>query len=943
MSETGFALSSRGRRFLSVLLGLLAVVPAARGEMELVFREMFATTGQLDETNPGTNFSEVQRTLLQRAGGPRLAGTAAASAVLRPENPSPHGSVRLPGVGNRLFVCGWFFFKTLQAHSGRVLSVNTDILEPGPCLTVENGLIGGGIGNGARTVLPESVTNRWIFLGIAVSRDTGRDGSVRYYYKFPGQPMQSWGGFDNGNIGLPEVGGARFGVDTTNSAIRCRLGAPAAYRFGNADFSDVIYPPDLLEPETGLTWYCNPATGNDHHDGTAPDRAWASLAKLNEESRHAGLLSAETVAEGDTLIIDTSGAPLDALGEPWIIQTSGLSVRAAPGNEWIRVKSHRSLDPVAWEPSGIANVYSTTDTQADIVVWEDDKFLHHPTGPNLAAVSAFLSATPGSFWTDGVRLYLHPFGSTDPRSDGKRYERSHLMNEGAAVMLKAPNLSIEDLHVGKTCLSRSYDGDSIGAYCVGNDGPMGRTRISHCYLYYGSKHNIGLVQGGPGDDVLVEDVQCEQGSPYGGPGGQTVFVSFNHQPLPLGIIHRYHRCKTIANAGLIGSSQGEMSSLFPVFYAHNSGGPAQFALFEFIDCDFGTGPVFGAAVEQVRMEGCTFGDFSFGADAVIDRCRIHGPVSGPPGYDLTIRNSILKRSGMLTATTVAGPLVVEGCHLDGSGITSIQGGVPQAAFFTRSGPMDVVFRNNAVVLPDSAVGANVFSLLKHTDGLHFAGNAYRLGGNQLVYQYDTGSGVQTPTLSQWQALGKDVGSFPLPGLVLTETPPGLGSPLLDAGVELTGTGDFTRPSLLRRNDIGAFEGPPTRFDEWQYLHFSEAERLAEETGGPGGSLVDDGVPNLMKYALGLPARDHAPAGLFQFSSSSAANAFFAFTRSRLPRDLLWGLERSTDLQVWTEVSNPAFPVQATNGTTESIRVNLPPGSGTRFFRVKVRTTAPAAP
>jgi hypothetical protein len=905
--------------------------------MELVFREMFATAGQLDEANPGTNFTVVQRTLLQRAGGPRLAGTAAASAVLRPENPSPHGTVQLPGVGDRLFVCGWFFFKTLQDHGARILTINSNFVEPAPCLTVENGLITGGTAYGDRTVLPESVANRWIFLGVAVSRDAPFQGSIRCYYKFPGQPMQSWGGFDDGNIGLPEVGGARFGVETSNSAIHCRLGAPAAYRFENADFSDIVYPPDLIEPETGLTWYCNPATGNDQHDGTAPDRAWASLAKLNEESRHAGMLSAETVEEGDTLIVDTSGAPLDGEGESWIIQTSGLSVQAAPGNEWIRVKSHRSLDPAGWEPSGISNVYSTTDTQADIVLWEDDKFLHHPTGPNLAAVSAFLSATPGSFWTDGVRLYLHPFGGTDPRSDGKRYERSRVMSEGAAVGLAAPNLSIEDLHVGKTCLSRSYDGDSIGAYCLGNDGPMGRTRISHCYLYYGSKHNFGLTTGGPGDDVLVEDVQCEQGSPYGGPGGQTVFVSFNHQALPLGIIHRYHRCKTIANAGLIGSSQGEMTPLFPVFYAHNIGGPAQFALFEFIDCDFGTGPVFGSAVEQVRMEGCTFGDFSFAADAEIERCRIQGPVSGSPGYRLSIRNSLLKRSGMLTATSVAGELVVEGCHLDGSGITSIQGGVPQAAFFTRSGPMAVVFRNNAVVLPDAALGANVFSLLQHTDGLDFASNAYRLGGNRLVYQYDTGSGVQTPTFSQWQALGKDAGSFQLPGLVLTETPPGLGSPLLNAGVELTSSGDFTRPSLLRRNDIGAFEGPPTRFDEWQYLHFDEAERLAEASGGPGGSLFEDGVPNLMKYALGLPARDHARAGLFPFSSPGAAVSFLEFTRSRLPGDLEWGLERSTDLHVWEEVIDPSFQVQTTGGLTESLRVNLPSGTGTRFFRVKVRT------
>ena len=43
---------------------------------------------------------------------------------------------------------------------------------------------------------------------------------------------------------------------------------------------------------------------------------------------------------------------------------------------------------------------------------------------DFAAVKDQLSATPGSFWTDGTTLYVHPFASTDPRTDGKRYERS---------------------------------------------------------------------------------------------------------------------------------------------------------------------------------------------------------------------------------------------------------------------------------------------------------------------------------------------------------------------------------------------------------------------------------------------------------------------------------------------------------------------------------------
>ncbi len=911
--------------------------------MELIFREMFATTGQLNQANPGSNFSQVQETFFQRAGGPRLEGLPAASADIREFIPAPLASASFPTAGNRVFLGAWFFIKRLQDHPARILAVTNSIINPGPSISVENKQIGAGIAYREQTILNENVFNRWVFLGIAVIQGPSRTGSVRYYYKFPGEPMQVFGSLDNADIGMGDIGGALIGVETNNSGIRCRIGAPSAYRFESNDFSDITYPSDLIEPETGLTWYCNPATGNDANDGTAPDRAWATLAKLNEESRTTGMFSADSAEEGDTLIIDTGGAPLDALGVPWIIQTSGLTVRAAPGNEWIRVKSWRSIDPASWEPSGIPNVYSTTDTQTDVVIWEDDKFLHHPVGANLAAVTNALSSTPGSFWTDGVRMYLHPFGSTDPRIDGKRYERSHFMTEGAAVMLKSPNLDISDLHVGKTCLSRSYDGNSIGAYCLGNDGPMGNTRISHCYLYYGSKHNIGLVQGGPGDDVLVEDVQCEQGSPYGGPGGQTVFVSFNHQALPLGIIHRYHRCKTVANAGLIGSADGTMSPLFPVFYAHNLGTPGepkQFALFELIDCDFGTGPVFGSASENLVIKGSKFGDFSFGADAEIDRCRIQGPINISAGYSLAIRNSLIERGGMLTATSVAGRLVIEGCNIDGSGITSIQGGVPQSALFTRSGPIEVIFRNNAVVMPAGSFGANLFSLLRSTDALTFEHNVYRLGGSRLVYNYHDGSGATNPNFAQWQGFGYDAGAFLKPDLVLPDAAPALDSPLVNAGVDLALAEDYTGRRLFRRNDIGAYEGPATRFDEWQYENFTDEELLDSAISGQKGSLHNDGVPNLMKYGLGLEARSPAQTSVFQIKKSGGNSTMFEFPRSLLPDDLEWTLERSADLADWQVVPGATFEVFSTQNLIESLRLTLPAGDETRFFRVRVSEVEP---
>ncbi|MCB1205362.1 MAG: hypothetical protein KDN18_13960 [Verrucomicrobiae bacterium] len=921
------------------LLAAAAWVPfVAKAEMELVFRETFATTGQLDETRPGPHFATVRGVFHQRAGGPHLPGMVPASADLRPELLSPAALALLPETGGRFFLCGWYFFKSLQAHNARLLSISDSAGNPGPTIAVEHHSLSGGIAYGDLVPFSGNVLNRWIFLGIAVSFEGSRHGSVRYYAKFPGEPMVSWTGHDSGNLAIQRPGGVVVGVDTSNSAVRCRIGAPAVYRFENTNFSDIAYPADLLEPGTGLTWYCNPATGDDANDGTAPNRAWASVAKINEESANTGFFSADRAEEGDTLVIDTRETPLDAGGSALVVTTAGLNVRAAEGNEWIELKSHRSLPPDRWEPSGLPRVYLTTDTQLHVVAWEDDRFLNHARGADLASVAETLSNTPGSFWTDGTRLYLHPFDSTDPRTDGKCYERSHLIPEGAAVMLKAPDLHIRDLRAGKTCLARAEDGDAIGSYCLGNDGPMGRTRIAHCFFYYGSKHNIGLVQGGPGDDVLVEDVQCEQGSPYCGAGGQTVFVSFNHQPLDLGIVHRFHRCRTVANAGRIGSREGTMTSFYPVFYSHNLGNPeepSQFDRFEFIDCDFGEGTVTGGAVKEVLVRGSTTGAFSFGAELTIERSRIQGPVAPAPDRSLTLRHSFLARSGMLTASPVSGRIDIQGCVLDGSTITSIQGGVHEAAFFTRAGPLEIVFRNNVAILPEAALGANLFSLLRHTDSLDFARNAYHLGGNRLVYQFHDGEGTAHHDFEEWQGIGFDEGSFEAADFGWDNYRPRPGSPLLDAGFEISPSEDFTGAHFLRRNDIGAFEGAAGRFDEWQFEHFSEAERENDDIAGPGGSLFEDGFSNLLKFGLGLPVRTPAQGHEIRWREESGQQ-WIEFTPSPHPRHLDWILEESADLESWEEVAGEALEISLSDPPTGLVRLPVVPGPDARFFRVKVR-------
>ena len=920
--------------------------------MTLLQREMFAPTGALTAASPGTNFASVVGTLAQRAGGPRLAGSPAASADLRGPSAAPvaaYGRFVLPTqTQQRVFACAWFMVKSVQGNNVDLLNICDMYGNPSPTISITNGILGGGIKYNSFAASGSAFANQWIFLGIAVNLKQGTTGDVRFYSKLPGQPMQSWAPINNSQLGVANLGQVTVGSVDVGTTLLGRMGGASVYSFTQSDFSDVAYPADLLEPTTGLTWYCNALNGNDAADGTTPATAWNSVAKINEESYYAGMLPAGSYANGDTLIIDTSGQALDLGGLDLALRTPGLNVRAATGQQWIVLKSYRSLDPGGWTPTGTANVYAITDSQPNIVLWEDDMFMNHPLGSSFSAVAASLSSTPGSFWTDGTTLYVHPFGSTDPRVDGKRYERSYAFADGPSVALGAPNLNIQDIYAGKTCLADPATNDPVGTTCMAFIAVPGIAVVSHCYLYMGAKHNFSITLGGYGDDVLVDNVQCEQGSPYAGPGGQTVFVSFNADPVAYGIVHRFHNCRTVANAGLIGSSQGVMQDgLYPVYYMHNlgaAGEPQQFDLIEFENCDFGRGNIQGGnGAKSFVVSQTNCGGISVNSQVSADRCYFNALNWQTSPWTLTERNCVhvvAGFSGELRSNPVSGSLDIQGCTFDARQITGVQGGVPQSALFTRSGPLSLVFQNNLVLMPATPVQANVFSNLQSTDSIQMSHNAYSLGGNTLVYQYSNGTTAQNCSLAQWQSLGFDTGSFQSTSMNLSGLIPTAGSPLINAGLTLGPLQDYTGAMFRLRNDIGAYEANPASYALWQAENFTSAEMSQPNLVGGTASYLQDGVPNLLKYAEGLNPNAPAAAALPQLSVQASAPGgpvmTIGFQRSHWAGDVTLQLQFSQDLINWVNVAAASQQVIAsgTPADTLSAVFQLTPPAFRGFVRLQ---------
>jgi hypothetical protein len=917
-------------------------------EIELLQREMFSTNGHFAPSNPGTNFSAVEGRLEHLPGGPKLQGLQAASADLRDPSGASFGRFTIDPAHRKIFIGAWFLIREQSS-----LNLNVDLISicdiygnPSPSVSIYNNILNGGIRY--NNFQPANVPwkNQWVYLATAVSLKEGTIADVRFYYKLRGQPMVSWGELNNTSIGITTIGQAILGNLSGNSNCKGRMGAASVYSFEEDDFSDITYPEDLIEPNSQLRWYCNPLHGNDENDGSTPETAWKTVTKINQESLHTGFLPANSYAEGDTLIIDTSEAPLDLNGSPLGIMTPGLNIQAAKGAEWIVVKSYRTIPNASWQDTATPNVFSTSDTQNHIVLWENDLFLHHVTGASFAAVASTLSSTPGSFWTDGVTLYVHPFGSTNPKLDGKRYERSYNFNGGSAVTLNAPNLMIQDLHVGKTCLAGATNNDPIGAYCVSFDFPPGHTVLKHAYLYYGSKHIVGIVSGGLDDDVLLEDVQCEQGSPYAAPGGQTLLVSFNHQPLDFQIKHRFHRCRSTANAGLVGSSAGTMTRMYPVFYSHNletPGEPDQFEFFEFIDCDFGSGGLNGQAVKSVHLRGTRCGFVSMNTDVYAERCHFLGMNQVNEGGSLVERHCIHTVSGELGRNPAAGSIDIRSCTFDARGVTTIQGGVPQASLFTREGALTLVFENNLILMPANLPTANIFSYFRAEDAISMSHNAYQLGVSNYLYQYHNGMNVSNRSLAQWQSIGKDLNSFLVADLQLDNTlRPTIGSPITDAGKDQGSAADYTGRTFRHRNDIGAFESPPTTFASWQAEHFSNEEIADESISSRQASYLNDGVSNAIKYALGVSPSTPVEKPLELSvdpdltSPEHPGSISLHYQQSRWASDVNLIIRWSSDLLSWSDAIIVDKTTLSQSFDTEWIHAQVLPQEASRgFFKLDI--------
>ena len=133
----------------------------------------------------------------------------------------------------------------------------------------------------------------------------------------------------------------------------------------------------------------------------------------------------------------------------------------------------------------------------------------------------------------------------------------------------------------------------------------------------------------------------------------------------------------------------------------------------------------------------------------------------------------------------------------------------------------------------------------------------------------------------------------------------------------------------------------TSVDDWRNLHFTPQELGEPAISGLTASANGDGVPNLVKYALGLNPKTSDRSGLPTAGTAlDYTGTYFAFTYAIPPgvNDVIYTVEGSSNLAGWSGTGlTTASQVNNADGTqTVTVRDTVPMNQTTlRFMRLKI--------
>lgn len=137
---------------------------------------------------------------------------------------------------------------------------------------------------------------------------------------------------------------------------------------------------------------------------------------------------------------------------------------------------------------------------------------------------------------------------------------------------------------------------------------------------------------------------------------------------------------------------------------------------------------------------------------------------------------------------------------------------------------------------------------------------------------------------------------------------------------------------------------PQGFSAWQQGKFTSDELADPAISGPAADPDQDGITNLLEYALALEPKTASRLGLpvmGEESINGETHATFTFTKPRVIDDISYTVQVSTDLEIWN--SGPGHAIRTDDGSTDQATFRLTravsEGPG-QFVRLLVMLSAP---
>ena len=301
-------------------------------------------------------------------------------------------------------------------------------------------------------------------------------------------------------------------------------------------------------------------------------------------------------------------------------------------------------------------------------------------------------------------------------------------------------------------------------------------------------------------------------------------------------------------------------------------------------------------------------------------------LAGVLGSDVDLAApAVITGSGAVGALSGGGTLALHGL-LQAHAVT----GLTQQFVFTKTGSpnyaLPAAASNGVLVLPTVPVAPQTVALYLATTPT--PGDYYR-GGFFVPFSANLAAalGNMSPQVFIPAALGTH--------LFENQTWSQLSAAQITTVAETADFGGGPMAGRILEIRIG---GAPATFAAWQAAAFPNPADLANPlVSGPGADPLASGVPNLLRYALGLPLPGDGASAAPQFVGTAAAPAIrFPFDGGR--NDIAYVVEATTNLADWATPtilfdSRTDFPPEAESGW---ITVTDPlPAAVQKFYRLRV--------